>query len=122
MLELTKTFGFEAAHTLSRQRERAGSLRVHGHSYEVEVTLRGEPDAATGMVMDIGLLAQHLAWVREQLDHRLLDEVEDLGPPTIENLARFIWRRLQERLPGLYRVAVGRPSLGDLAAYYGDGG
>ncbi|ABQ31947.1 6-pyruvoyl trahydropterin synthase family protein [Acidiphilium cryptum] len=116
MHEITKEFRFEAAHTLQRQIAAEASRRIHGHSYRATVTLRGAPDAS-GMLMDFGRLGQHLAAIREALDHRFLDEVEGLGPATLENLARFIWTRLATSCPGLARVAVFRDSEGESCAY-----
>lgn len=118
-IELTKQFRFKSAHTLKRQIEAESSRRLHGHSYRAEVTLRGEPDPATGMLLDFGFFSAALEEVREALDHHLLDEVEGLGPATLENLAMWIWRRLEPSLPGLFRVTVLRDSLGDAAAYFG---
>ena len=37
-----------------------------------------------------------MADVRKMLDHKLLNKVEALGPPTLENLSRFIWERVQQ--------------------------
>ncbi|CAG4914878.1 unnamed protein product [Acidocella sp. C78] len=116
MHEITKEFRFEAAHTLQRQIAAEASRRIHGHSYRATVTLRGTPDAS-GMLMDFGRLGQHLAALREALDHRFLDEVEGLGPATLENLACFIWAHLAPACPGLARVAVFRDSEGESCAY-----
>lgn len=119
MWELSKTFWFEAAHTLSRVVERDASLRIHGHSYRVQVTVRGHPDPETGMVVDLGVFEAGLALAREGLDHHLLDEVEGLGPATLENLAAWIWRTTSESIAGLHRVAVFRDSTGDMCVYHG---
>ena len=116
MWELSRSFGFEAAHTLRRAVETEASLRVHGHSYRAEVTLRGVPDAS-GMLVDLAVFAAALAAVRDGLDHRMLDEVPGLAPPTLENLAAYIWRALAH-LP-LARVSVHRDSLGESCAYFG---
>lgn len=121
MFELSKTFGFDAAHTLRRKVDAEPSRRIHGHSYRAEVTLRGEPDPETGMVMDLGLLDRAMADVREALDHRFLDEVPDLGPATMENLAAWIWRRLAPICPGLCRVKVSRESDSAACVYVGPG-
>lgn len=119
MWELSKTFWFESAHTLSRTVEREASLRVHGHSYRAQVTVRGRPDPTTGMVVDLGLFERALGQAREGLDHRLLDEVEGLGPATLENLAAWIWRTAGETIAGVHRVTVFRDSTGDMCAYLG---
>lgn len=111
--EIHQRFYFDAAHTLNREIEAEGSRRVHGHTYWCEVALRGVPDAATGMVTDLGHLRAHLATVREQLDHHLLNEVPGLGVPTLENLCAFIWRATATRFGNLCRVRIWRDSIGD---------
>ncbi len=115
--DLTQSFYFEAAHTLRRyvEGEVEASRRIHGHTYHAEVTLRGEPDAITGMVLDLGFVRRELAVLRDRLDHRFLDEVEGIGPATLENLCAFIARELRPALPLLVRVAVFRPASGDRA-------
>nr|WP_295744670.1 6-carboxytetrahydropterin synthase [uncultured Acidocella sp.] len=119
MYELSKQFIFDAAHTLERKIETDPSRRIHGHTYLAEVTLRGKADPASGMVMDVGLLARLLEEVRDGLDHRFLDEVPDLGPATMENLCAWIWRHLAAPCPALYRVTISRASNQDRCAYYG---
>ena len=71
------------------------SEEIHGHSFRTEVTVRGTPDPATGMVLDLGLLEHRMAEVQKTLDHKLLNRIEALGQPTLENLSRFIWERVQ---------------------------
>ena len=115
MIELTQEFGFDAAHFLG-----AGAVenqRLHGHSFYVEVTLRGEPNAATGFLRDLGEVKAALDRVRESLDHRLLNEVEGLGVPTLENLARYIYMRAKASLPEVTRVKIRRPSYGQACVY-----
>lgn len=113
--ELSQCFYFEAAHTLRRAEatgEVDSSRRVHGHTYQAELTLRGSPDDR-GMVMDLGLLRAEIAVLRERLDHRFLDEIAGLGPATLENLCRFIAEQVAPRLPALVRVSVWREASGD---------
>ncbi|WP_428422333.1 6-pyruvoyl trahydropterin synthase family protein [Methylibium sp.] len=120
MFELSQSFYFESAHTLRRQVERNeadGSRRVHGHTYTAEVTVCGEVDPASGMVVDLAHLRAAIAAVREQLDHHFLDEVSGLGPPTLESLCRFIHDRLLPTVPGIASVSVGRQSSGDRCTY-----
>lgn len=119
MHELSKQFRFEAAHTLNRAIEAESSRRIHGHSYRAEVTLCGEPDKATGMLIDLGAFEGRLAVLRAKLDHHFLDDIADLGPATLENLAAWIWRGLAADLPGLVRVTVHRDSQGDACTYFG---
>src|SRR5438270_13506749 len=109
MWELTKSFRFEAAHALAGTTLGAASEEIHGHSFRAEVTLRGTPDPAPGMVLDLGLLERSLADVQKRLDHKLLNDVEALGPPTLETISRLIWARLQHAAR-LTRSSVHRAS------------
>ena len=111
--EISQKFFFDAAHSLKREVEADNSLRIHGHTYNAEVTLSGQPDPDTGMVVDLGLVRQAIAQLRPQLDHHLLDDIAGLGPATLENLCTFIWRQLTPALPALAAVRVWRESVGD---------
>lgn len=120
MFELSQSFYFDAAHTLERDVERSeadGSRRVHGHSYTARVTVRGEADAATGMVIDLATLRAAIAAVRDKLDHRFLDEVPGLDRPTLENLCRFIHREIALGVPRVAEVSVERQSSGDRCCF-----
>lgn len=119
MHELSKQFRFESAHTLQRAIETEPSRRIHGHSYRAEVTVRGNPDPTTGMVLDLGLFERALADAHDGLDHRLLDDIQDLGPATLENISAWIWRKLSPVTPGLTRVTVYRDSNGEACSYFG---
>lgn len=111
--EISQKFFFDAAHTLRREIEAEGSRRIHGHTYHVEVSIAGEIDPATGMVMDLGLVRAAIEQLRPRLDHHLLDEVEGMGPATLENLAIYIWRAIAASLPGLVQVRIWRDGVGD---------
>lgn len=110
---ISQTFFFDAAHTLKREIEADSSRRVHGHTYNAEITLSGQPDPATGMVLDLGRVRAAIDGLRPQLDHCMLDDVPGLGPATLENLCAYIWRALAPSLPGLAAVRVWRAGMGD---------
>ena len=94
---LTKIFRFESAHHLPGHRGKCA--RLHGHSYQLEVTVRGPIKDAPGesdhgMVMDFADLSQLVKnSVIEKLDHQELNEVTGLHT-TAENLAHWIWSEL----------------------------
>ena len=117
MIELTQEFTFDAAHRLDAGA--AENRRVHGHSFYVEVTLRGEPDAKTGFLRDFGEVKETLDRIRDELDHHLLNEVVGLGAPTLENLACFIYRRAKDTMPDVVRVKIRRPTYGQSCTYEG---
>lgn len=119
-MEITKGFAFDAAHTLQRDIDAEPSRRVHGHSYRAEVTLRGRPDPRTGMIMDMGHVQRAIEAARDGLDHRLLNDVPDLGPGTLENLAIWIWAKVAPTCSGLSRITVYRDSAMESCSYWGE--
>jgi 6-pyruvoyltetrahydropterin/6-carboxytetrahydropterin synthase len=118
MWELTKSFRFEAAHALAGTTLGEASEEIHGHSFRAEVTIRGMADPATGMVLDLGVLQNRIVEVRRMLDHKLLNKIEAIGPPTLENLSRFIWERVQHA-GRVTKVRVHRDSCNESCTYYG---
>ncbi len=82
----------------------------HGHSYRCDVTVTGEMDPRTGFVVDLPLLDEALrVEVRERFDHRNINlDVPEFADghlvPTGENLARFIFERVQQALGDAARV------------------
>ena len=119
MWELTKSFRFEAAHSLSGTTFGAASEEIHGHSFRAEVTVRGNttnPD--TGMVVDFGVLTERLAEIQKLLDHKFLNKIEAIGLPTLENLSRFIYERVRH-IGHVTKVSVHRDSCRETCTYYG---
>ena len=90
----------------------AANPHGHGHNYTLEVTVAGEPDPVTGMVVDLADLKKILEQeVIRQMDHRHLNfEVPELAGqiPTCENVARVIWNLLEPKIPQgrLHRVRL----------------
>lgn len=80
----------------------------HGHNYRVEVTVRGEIDAETGMVVDLTTLDRLLRdLVLEPMDHAFLNDLPEFADgrvPTTENLARVVWERITPALPASCRL------------------
>ncbi|WP_230412289.1 6-pyruvoyl trahydropterin synthase family protein [Undibacterium hunanense] len=110
---LSRSFVFEAAHTLQRPLHGDSSQRIHGHTYRASVHLQGQLAPDSNMLLDLAVLDRHMQNVRQQLDHRFLDEVAGLGPATLENLCTYIWQQLQINLPALVKVSVERGMTGD---------
>jgi len=118
-MEVSYRFGFDAAHHFENFPDGHPYRGVHGHSFQVEIALEGDPDPATGFVADLGDVERACAGVREVLDHRMLNEIEGLSRPSLENLCVYIWRALAPRLPRLARVTVRRDSQGQACSYRG---
>ena len=105
--EIFKEFGFEAAHQLRNLPAEHKCARLHGHSFRVELHVRGEIGTETGWVMDFAEISAAWAPVGELLDHRYLNDIPGLETsPTSENLAIWIWQRIAPRLPLLSKIVV----------------
>ncbi len=106
MTEVFRRFGFEAAHRLPNVPAGHKCARLHGHSFRVTVHVAGDVGAESGWVLDFADIDAAIAPVRDQLDHRYLNEIEGLDNPTSEVLAAWIWDRLAVALPGLTQIVV----------------
>jgi 6-pyruvoyltetrahydropterin/6-carboxytetrahydropterin synthase len=123
---LTRRLSFSAAHRYSRpewSKEKNASTfgacawpNFHGHSYVCDVTVAGPIDDKTGFVIDLGVLDRILTeQVKDRFDHRNINlDVSEFADgklvPTGENLARFIFERVEMELPKpakVIRVTVG---------------
>ena len=81
----------------------------HGHNYTVEVTVGGEIDEVTGMVIDLGQLDGCVSQeVLKPFDHQNLNTLESFREvvPTTENLVIEIQNRLEKALPRKLTVGV----------------
>lgn len=105
-MELRKSFQFEAAHLLPHLPAGHKCRRLHGHSFKVDIVVEGPLDPQLGWVMDYADISAAFKPLWKQLDHYYLNEVEGLANPTSENIALWIWERLQPRLPLLKEVVV----------------
>ncbi|MFT6580403.1 MAG: 6-pyruvoyltetrahydropterin/6-carboxytetrahydropterin synthase [Alphaproteobacteria bacterium] len=126
LFEISQTFTFDAAHTLALEGNRPEYFRTHGHSFTAEVTLQGTRVAEKGWVIDFGLLKSVLNEVRDGLDHRMLNEVEGLTTPTLENIAEWIATNTHRLLAAhefanetlkIHRVTVMRTTIGETCVY-----
>lgn len=118
-MEIFKEFTFEAAHRLPHVPDGHKCGRLHGHSFRVEIHVRGPVDPHTGWVMDFADLKAAFAPLYRELDHNYLNDLPGLENPTSEVLAQWIWTRLQPTLPSLSRIVV-RETCTAGAVYTGD--
>ncbi|MGI8402251.1 MAG: 6-pyruvoyl trahydropterin synthase family protein, partial [Gemmatimonadaceae bacterium] len=123
---LTRRISFSAAHRYSRPEwsdEKNASMfgacawpNFHGHTYVCDVTVGGPIDELTGFVVDLGVLDEILGrQVKQRFDHRNINlDVPEFADgklvPSGENLARFVFERVDRELPNrakVLRVTVG---------------
>ncbi|WP_346664492.1 6-carboxytetrahydropterin synthase QueD [uncultured Mailhella sp.] len=109
---LTIRGDFAAAHALRHYQGKCEAL--HGHNYLVEMVVEGEtltPD--TELVADFSALKKELRAELAAIDHVYLNELPpfDVINPSSENLARYLYARMKERLASMpvrmYSMTVG---------------
>jgi 6-pyruvoyltetrahydropterin/6-carboxytetrahydropterin synthase len=120
MLRFTRKYHFCAAHRLHSNRlsdeenrrlfGKCNNPHGHGHNYYLEVTVQGEPDPVTGMIVglsDLDAIVEKV--VIDTFDHKHLnldtEEFKDLNP-TSEVVAMVVYKMLAPHLPDLYRVGL----------------
>lgn len=113
LVYLTRRAQFSASHRLHAAAlsdeenrkifDKCNNPHGHGHNYVVEVTVKGEVDGVTGMVLSLSDLKKAIEeTVMKDLDHKHLNlDVEDFEHlnPTAENITVVLWRRLLKKLP-----------------------
>ena len=106
VLQIRKHFRFEAAHALPHHAGKCA--RMHGHSYLLEIALRGplqEAGPATGMVADFESITTVVGReIVDRLDHRTLNEF--IENPTAENVLLWIHSRIAAALPLLDELVL----------------
>lgn len=102
-MKVRRRFEFEAAHRLPHHPGKCREL--HGHSYVLVVTVDRPVDPRTGLAIDFSelkdVVKRHAV---DLLDHRLVNDL--MENPSAEVMARWIWDRLREPLPGLVEVEL----------------
>lgn len=114
LFEITKVATFDAAHRLPHGGPPDSIYtRLHGHSFQVTATVRGPAVGPVGWVADLAQLDGALKAAAAELDHSLLNDHAGLESPTLEALCLHFAARLGADFPGLCRVTVSRPTIGE---------
>ena len=102
-MRIRRRFDFEAAHQLPHHPGKCRDL--HGHSYQLLVTVDRPVDPGSGLAIDFTELKRIVRQqVIDELDHKYLNDRID--NPTAELMAVWIWQRLTGELPGLVEIEL----------------
>ena len=116
IFEITKAASFDAAHRLPGGPAEGPYTRLHGHSFKVEASIRGPAAPPVGWVEDLARLDAALKSAAALLDHSLLNDHAGLESPTLEALCLWFRAQLKPSFPGLCRIVVSRPTVGESCA------
>ncbi len=108
---LTRVYRFSAAHRLHSPRYsdeenrrifgKCNNPKGHGHDYYIEVTVTGNIDSETGMIVSVDYLDKVVKEIIDELDHKRLDiEVPYFMEfqPSGENIVKYLWLQLEQRI------------------------
>lgn len=104
--ELKQLFRIESARRLTGLPDSHPCSRLHGHSFQIELTLVGERQAQTGWVIDYHQITEIMKPILTQIDHHVLNDIPGLENPTSENLCFWLFEKVKKSLPELTRVTV----------------
>lgn len=97
MISISRRYHFEAAHLLPKVLDGHRCKRLHGHNYEMEVTLVGGINDV-GFIMDFWDLDRLVQPILDRVDHRYLNDVPGLENPTAEFIALWFLARLRQAI------------------------
>jgi 6-pyruvoyltetrahydropterin/6-carboxytetrahydropterin synthase len=97
---------FSSAHNLRGYKGKCEAL--HGHNWRVELAVESENLDKAGMVLDFKFLKKRLGNVIDKLDHKYLNSIAYFKRvnPTSENIAKYIYDNLKNKVPGLFSITV----------------
>ncbi|MBI3141691.1 MAG: 6-carboxytetrahydropterin synthase QueD [Bacteroidetes bacterium] len=106
MVEIYKEFSIDSAHFLPHVPKGHKCRHMHGHTYHIRLMAMGPIDPLTGMVMDFADIKEVFQPIKDQLDHKVLNDIPGLENPSCEVLCVWLWNRLKPLLPLLSAVEV----------------
>jgi 6-pyruvoyltetrahydropterin/6-carboxytetrahydropterin synthase len=105
-MDLFLKFSINSARRLPKLPPEHICSRLHGHTFMIEIHVRGNVDPNTGWVLDFSDIDAPANEIKDALDHRYLNDVPGLSNPTSECVAIWIWEKLEASIAGLNKVVV----------------
>ena len=105
-MDIYVTMTFDAAHRWPAVPAGHKCGNLHGHTFVVEVYVQGEVSETNGWVVDFGDIKATAKSYVDQLDHTYLNDIEGLENPTSENIAIWLWGKLDPQIRGLSKIVV----------------
>ncbi|MBC6444680.1 MAG: 6-pyruvoyl tetrahydropterin synthase family protein [Alphaproteobacteria bacterium GM202ARS2] len=100
-------FSFVAARSLPHMPPSYRCSRLHGHTFKIEVRLKGVVNAKDGWLYDHYAIADAVQPLIDQLDHRYLNDIDGMdNKPSNETIAVWFWQRIKPKLPLLSQITV----------------
>tara|TARA_B110000196_G_scaffold54849_1_gene45390 strand:- start:76 stop:447 length:372 start_codon:yes stop_codon:yes gene_type:complete len=101
-----KKFNIESARSLPNVSESHPCYQLHGHSFKIIITVKGQMDKHTGFVTDFQEIENAFNPIKKILDHSFLNKIEGLSNPTSENICIWIWDKIESSIPNICEIEI----------------
>ena len=101
-----KKFNIESARSLPNVPESHPCYQLHGHSFKIIITVKGQMDKHTGFVTDFQEIENAFNPIKKILDHSFLNKIEGLSNPTSENICIWIWDKIESSIPNICEIEI----------------
>ena len=106
-MEVFRNFRFHSARHLPNLEDSHICKRIHGHTFNLTVHIRGNIDPNTGFIIDFFDIDEIVnSKIISIIDHKLLNEIKGLENPTSEHLTKWIWNNLKHTMNGLSKIVL----------------
>ena len=102
-----RTFRFHAARYLPKLSDTHICKQTHGHTFNLTVYIEGQINDKDGFIIDffdIDKIVKNS--ILNIIDHKLLNDIDNLANPTSEYLCKWIWEKLENQLSGLVKIKL----------------
>jgi len=101
-----KKFNVESARSLPNVPETHPCYQLHGHSFKIIISVKGQLDKHTGFVTDFQEIENAFNPIKKKLDHSFLNKIEGLSNPTSENICIWIWDKIESSIPNICEIEI----------------
>ena len=101
-----KKFNVESARSLPNVPETHPCYQLHGHSFKIIISVKGQLDKHTGFVTDFQEIENAFNPIKKILVHSFLNKIEGLGNPTSENICIWIWDKIESSIPNICEIEI----------------
>ena len=107
MMTVFRNFRFHAARYLPNLEDNHICKKMHGHTFNLTVHVTGTINKKDGFVIDFFDIDKIVnKTIISKIDHKVLNDINDLSNPTSENLTKWIWNNLQKPLKGISKIEL----------------
>ena len=107
MMTIYRSFRFHSARFLPNLDESHICKKMHGHTFNLTIYVTGKINNTNGFVMDFYDIDEIVnKKIISLIDHKVLNDIENLSNPTSEELSKWIWIKLKNHLNGLSKIVL----------------